>query len=153
MSAYLHVWWLNLFPLRKHVFGVSTHSQAHFIGFSGWCFGQVFLQTHWHLSSSYCLFIPQEVDRSLFLQTHWQDVRSSSLWGPQLEGSNPPLQTHWQVSSSNSLFGPQISLNSSSESKIKQKQDKWKLKHEINFAYHISQTSQRGIKTVSGSSQ
>lgn len=115
-SMYLQFWWLNLFPLRKHLFGVSTHSHAHLIGFSGWCFGQLFLQTHWHLSSSYSLLGPQEVERSLFLQTHWQDVRSRSLWGPQLEGNKPPLQTHWQVSSSNSLFGPQMSWKASEES-------------------------------------
>lgn len=88
--------------------GDSIHSQTHFAGFSGWCLGQVFLHTHWHLSSSNSLLGPQEVGRSLFLHMHWHDDLSNSLWGPQLEGRTPPLQTHWHVSSSSSLFGPQI---------------------------------------------
>lgn len=108
MSSYLHVWWWNLFPFKKHLLGDSIHSQMHFAAFSGWCLGQVFLHTHWHLSSSNSLLGPQEVGRSLFLHMHWHDDLSNSLWGPQLEGRIPPLQTHWQVSSSNSLFGPQI---------------------------------------------
>lgn len=108
LSFYLHVWWWNLFPFKKHLLGDSIHSQMHFAGFSGWCLGQVFLHTHWHLSSSNSLLGPQEVGRSLFLHMHWHEDLSNSLWGSQLEGRTPPLQTHWQVSSSSSLFGPQI---------------------------------------------
>lgn len=108
LRFYLHVWWWNLFPFKKHLLGDSIHSQTHFAGFSGWCLGQLFLHTHWHFSSSNSLLGPQEAGISLFLHMHWHDDLSNSLWGPQLEGRTPPLQTHWQVSSSSSLFGPQI---------------------------------------------